>query len=152
MRFEVRSSKFEILVVGSGLCLMLGILSGCASLKEVARGVAGISTKVLEEGRKDAITGTVQLGYEACFAKTIESLEKQGAYIYSEDMQKQMIAFYVSDKDTTPVGVFLKEIDAQNTQWEVSSPSTYAKDLFAKNLSKAFTPEEEKRKDVHEGE
>ena len=75
MKFKVQSSKFKVLVC-SGLCLMLGILSGCASLKEAARGVAGVSTKVLEEGRKDAIAETVQLGYEACFAKTLEVLKK----------------------------------------------------------------------------
>ncbi|MFH0827445.1 MAG: hypothetical protein V1923_06170 [Candidatus Omnitrophota bacterium] len=146
--------KFKVLtrwgLWGAG-CLVFGILSGCASMKEAARGVAGVSTKVLEEGRKNAIMETVHLDYATCFAKTLEALKKQGAYVYYQDMKKHMMAFYVSDEDTTPVGVFFKEIDAQNTQWEVSSPSNHAKELFAKHLSSAFNPKEEKGKDVYEG-
>ncbi|MFH1457944.1 MAG: hypothetical protein ABIG31_02110 [Candidatus Omnitrophota bacterium] len=130
---------------------MLGILPGCASLKELAKGAAGVSTKVLEEGRKDAIIETCNLDYAACFTKTLEALKKQGGYVYSGDSKKHMIAFYVSDQDTTPVGIFFKEIDSRNTQWEVSSPSTYAKELFAENLSDILNPQGETGKDVYEG-
>ncbi len=154
MKFKVQSSKFKVLarrgLWGTG-CLVLGILSGCVSVKEAAKGFAGVSTKVLEEGRKDAIVETVPLDYATCYAKVLETLKSHGAYVYSGDIQKRMIAFYVSNEDTTPAGIFFKEIDAQHTQWEVSSPSTYARELFAGHLSSAFNPTEEKGKDVYEG-
>jgi len=147
MKFKVQS-RWSLF---GAWCLVLGILSGCASLKETARGFAGVSTKVLEEGRKDAIMETCNLDYAACFTKTLESLKKQGAYVYSGDSKKHMIAFYVSDQNTTPVGIFFKEIDSRNTQWEVSSPSTYAKELFAKDLSDILNPKDKTGKDVYEG-
>jgi len=157
--YKFRSLEFEIwdlfgiwnLRFGILLCLVLGILSGCASLKEAAKGFAGVSTKVLEEGRKDAIMETVSLDYATCYAKALETVKSHGAYVYSGDIKNHMIAFYVSDEDTTPVGVFFEERDARNTQWEVSSPSNHAKELFAKHLSSAFNPKEEKGKDVYEG-
>jgi hypothetical protein len=46
-----------------------------------------------------------------------------------------MIAVYVSESDTTPVGVFFKGVDNSNTEISVSSPSLYAKELIAKILS-----------------
>ena len=57
-----------------------------------------------------------------------------GSYIYTDDPKKNMLAIYVSEADTTPVGIFLKEMDASNTQIEISSPSTYAKELIAEKL------------------
>ena len=127
-------------------------MPGCASIKEAARGFTGVSTKVLEDGRKDAIVETIPMGYDACFTKVMESLKSHGAYVYAGDAKRHMLAFYVSDQDTTPVGIFFKELDAQSTQWEISSPSSYAKELMARILSKAFNPEENDGKDVYERE
>jgi len=45
-----------------------------------------------------------------------------------------LIAIYVSSEDTTCVGIFFTEIDANNTQVEVSSPSTSAKGDIATQL------------------
>ena len=45
-----------------------------------------------------------------------------------------MIAVYFSESDTTPIGIFFKEIGANTTQMEVSSPSSYAKELIAERL------------------
>jgi hypothetical protein len=119
---------------------VLGALSGCASLKEAAKGFVGVSTKVLEEGRKDAVTTSCSLDYFSCFTKTLDTLKSNGAYIYANDIKKHMIAFYVSSQDTTPVGVFFKEVDTNNTQVEVSSPSTYARKLFAEKISNELNP------------
>jgi hypothetical protein len=55
-----------------------------------------------------------------------------------------MIAIYVSETDTTPVGLFFKEIDKSNTQVEVSSPSTYAKELISEKVFKLLKPPEKK--------
>ncbi|MCM8781867.1 MAG: hypothetical protein NC828_02300, partial [Candidatus Omnitrophica bacterium] len=116
------------------LCLMFGILSGCASINETTKGFLGISTKVLEEGRKEAITKTVNFDYFTGFTKTIDLLSSIGAYIYKKDISGHMIAIYVSEADTTPVGIFFQEIDANKTIVEVSSPSTYAKETIAEKL------------------
>ncbi len=121
--------------------LTLGILTaGCVSIKEGVKGFAGVSIKVLEEGRVHALTAKCSLDISTCFNKVADILKKEMAYIYSRDEKKHMIAFYVSESDTTPVGVFLKEIDGGATLVEVSSPSTFAKELFAQKLFYALNP------------
>jgi hypothetical protein len=70
-----------------------------------------------------------------------------GAYIYAEDAKKKMIAVYISETDTTAVGLFFSPIDANNTEIKISSPSTYAKEFISKKvffaLDKALNPEKE---------
>jgi hypothetical protein len=110
------------------------LLGGCATILEGAKAVMGISTKSLEEGRKDAIVKIFNYDYSTCYAKTQTILKQIKAYIYAQDKQEYMIAIYVSNTDTTPVGLFFKEIDTNNTQIEVSSPSKYAKETIAKRL------------------
>jgi hypothetical protein len=119
-------------------CFLFSVFSGCASPKESLKGFLGVSTKVLEEGRKEAITKTVNLDYFTSFTKTSDSLVSIGAYIYKKDISAHMIAIYVSDTDTTPVGIFFQEIDADKTIIEVSSPSTYAKESIAEKLFPAL--------------
>lgn len=124
------------------------LTSGCASIKEVAKGIAGVSTKVLEDNRKDAIKKTFNYDYNTCHSKVKLALKEIGSYIYAEEPKKNMVAIYVSEADTTPVGLFFKEIDKYNTQIEVSSPSTYAKEAVAKNvfsvLEGTYKPKAEK--------
>ena len=122
-------------------CLFIGILFVCASVKEKAKGFAGISTKVLEEGRKSAITKKFNYDYNTCYSKVKAALKKMESYIYADDPKKNMLAIYVSEADTTPVGIFLKEINIGNTQIEVSSPSTYAKELISEKLFNLLVPE-----------
>lgn len=121
-----------LLFVVCGLLFM--VLAGCAALVEDAKGVAGRSTKILEEGRKDAITRTFNCDYNTCFEKAEKALKNMGTYIYSESKKKQLIAVFISETDTTPVGVFVKSIDANTTQLEVSSPSTYGKEIISEKL------------------
>lgn len=125
---------------------LLLTLMGCATIKETAKGFWGVSTQVLEDNRKSAITKTFNYDYSSCYAKTLDILKRTGTYIYMQNIKKYMIAIYVSEADTTPVGLFFKEIDKTNTQIEVSSPSTYAKEFMAKNvfsvLDKSVTLEE----------
>ena len=124
------------------------LMSGCAMIKEGAKGFAGVSTKVIEQSRKDAITKTFNYDYNTCYNKVKRILKERGSYIYAEDLKKQLLAIYVSEQDTTPVGLFFKKIDANNTQIEVSSPSTYAKEFIATRVSSALekllNPEEDK--------
>jgi hypothetical protein len=111
---------------------------GCAAINEGVKGIAGVSTKVLEKGRKTAITKTFNYDYFTCYTKTVDILKQLGAYAYAKDVKKKMIAFYISEEDTTPVGLFFKEIDSKNIQVEVSSPSSYAKEFFAEKIFSAL--------------
>ncbi len=117
---------------------LLAGLSGCAGIKETAKCVAGLSTKVLKDNRKDAIRKTFSYDYKACYDKAREILIGEEAYIYAQDINKHMIALYVSKQDTTPVGVFFKEIGPMSTEIEVSSPSKYAKEFIAQKLFPAL--------------
>jgi hypothetical protein len=107
---------------------------GCATIKEAAKSFSGVSTKVLEDGRNEALVKTVNYDYDACYELVKDILTESGAYIYAQNKEKQMIAFYVSPADTTPVGLFFEKIDATNTQIEVSSPSTFAKEYVLANI------------------
>ena len=122
------------------------VLLGCATIKEAAKGFMGISTQSLEKARKDAIIKTFNYDYSTCYAKTMDVLKSMQAYIYTQSIKKHMIAIYVSEEDTTPVGLFFKEIDAANTQVEVSSLSIYAKEFISGKvfpvLDKKITLEE----------
>lgn len=110
-------------------------LWGCAAIIEGVKGIAGVSTRSLEKGRKDAVIKSFNYDYFTCYTKTWDILKQIGAHVYAQDIKKHMIAIYVSQEDTTPVGIFFKEIDASHTQVEVSSPSTYAKELIAGKIS-----------------
>jgi len=123
-------------------------LSGCATVLEGAKGVAGISTKALEESRKDAVTKTFNYDYNTCYTKVKAAIKETGSYIYAQDKNKHMIAVYVSDEDATALGIFFKEIDANNTEIQVTSASTYAKDTVSKDvfsvLEGTYKPKDEK--------
>ena len=116
-------------------------LVGCATIKEAAKGLAGTSTKALEENRKSAIAKTFDYDYFSCYTKTMDILKKRsGACIYAQNIKRRMIALYVSEADTTAVGIFFKEIDKNKTQVEVSSASTYAKELIAAKVFDWLNP------------
>lgn len=117
-----------------GITLMLLSLSGCAGITETAKGFAGVSTRQVEEAREGALVKTFNCDYAECDARVREALAQINSYIYAQDKDKRMIAVYVTEKDTTPVGIFFKETAESRTQIEVSSPSTYAKELIAGKL------------------
>lgn len=111
---------------------------GCATIKEGGRALAGISTKVLEEHRKEAIVKKFDFDYKTSYAKIKDFLVARGSYIYTEDTKKHLIALYVSKEDTAPVGLFFTELNPASTQVEISSASTFAKEFIAKRVSMAF--------------
>lgn len=127
---------FFLLLIGF-LSLTL-LVSGCAGLKEGVRGFFGISTRALEKARKGAIVKNFNYDYFTCYSKTLDALKEIKSFVYAKDMKKQMIAIYVSETNTTPVGIFFKDIDENNTQVEVSSRSTQAKELIAVKLFAAL--------------
>lgn len=116
---------------------------GCVMISDALRSVAAVSTKEVEDTRPKAILKIFNYDYTTIYAKVKATLKRTGGYIYAENTKKKMFAIYVSETDTTPVGIFFKEVDAQNTQVEVASPSTSAKELIAKRI---FTRLE--RKDI----
>ena len=139
-KFKVQSPKKKIIFA---VCCFLSVsLMGCATLKETAKGIMGVSTKVLEEGRKDAIIKIFSCNSDTCYDRVKEMLNCTGSHIYARDTKKQMLAIYVAKTDTTPVGIFFERLDANNTRIEVSSPSTYAKELITKRILRIFEPEQ----------
>jgi len=125
--------RFTLVVSG---CLLSTFLLGCATIKELGKGFVGVSTKVLEDKRKDALKKSFALGYNDCYAKVKDILKTKDkeSYVYAQDPKKKMIAIYVSAQDTTPVGIFFTEETAASTLIEISSPSIYAKEEIANRI------------------
>jgi hypothetical protein len=134
--------KNLLLVIGYSLLVIS--LSGCATISEGVRCVAGVSTKVLEDTRKNAIRKTFNFDDATCDTKVREILKKTGAYIYAQNKAEKLIAIYVSETDTTPVGIFFTVVDAANTEIEISSPSADAKELMAKRIFNGLEGKTEK--------
>jgi hypothetical protein len=118
-----------------GLGLIMVFVSGCGvGMKESLRGVAGISTKILDDNISSAEAKEFALGYDAVYSKTREIIAEIKAYIYAVDDSKNLVAIYVSNDDTTPVGIFFKKIDGAKTQVRVSSPSRFAREFIAAKI------------------
>lgn len=123
--------KLEVLAV----CAFVIFSSlGCAAIKEGCRGFLGVSTDILQKSRKSSIARSFNYDYFTCYTKSLDILKKAGSYVYAQDVKKHMIAVYVSETDTTPVGLFFTEMDKGNTMVEISSPSTYGKEVVAEKV------------------
>ena len=119
------------LVIGMGI-------GGCVNLREAIRGVAGVSTKVLEEGKPAAVSGVWKESPAATMAKIERILSDSGAYVYARDAGKHLVAVYVSSTDTTPVGIFWEPAADGATQILVSSPSRFAKERILSTVFKGL--------------
>jgi len=128
-----------LLILTACYLLFTVMLAGCAGAREVCKGMLGVSTKVLEDGRKDAIKKEFNYDLVTCHNKIKAILKDTGAYIYCDDVKKDMLAVYVSEEDTTPVGVFLTETSKNRTLVEVSGPSTYGKEIISKAIFESLT-------------
>ncbi len=114
---------------------VLLFFAGCSTgMKESLRGIAGVSTKVLEDELPKAVSQEFNLSYDTAYSKVNNILQGIKAYIYAVDNPRKLIAVYVSETDTTPVGIFFQEISKVKTRIQVSSPSQYAKELISKKL------------------
>ena len=121
-------------IVIAGCAVMLALICGCETMKEGFRGFLGVSTKVLEEERGNAVTKEFKFDYADTYAKTKKALHAMHSYVYREVASEKLIAVYISSADTTPVGIFLTPVDAGTTRVEVVSPSTFGKEYIAKKL------------------
>lgn len=116
---------------------------GCAALKEGAKGIVGTSTKALEGARQDAIKKSFDYELGVCYDTVKEILLRNLAYVYAQDKKKGMLAIYISESDTTAVGIFFTRVDGDTTEIEVSSLSTYAKEFISDMV---FTALENRKK------
>ncbi|MCX5700548.1 MAG: hypothetical protein NTZ63_03315 [Candidatus Omnitrophica bacterium] len=148
------------------LILLIGILAGCSSMKEGVKGFLGVSTKVLEDHRKDAIKKEFNYDLVTSHSKIMKIIRQDmvnknvnslmgnkgmfgsedtednvsnRVYVYEDNLKQDFIACYLTETDTTPVGIFLTETGKGKTLVEVSSPSTYAKETIANTIFKGLT-------------
>ena len=119
-------------------CCIAIFLTGCAGLQETAKGVAGVSTKVLEDGRANAIKKTFSVDYAKCRDMVNDVLLENKVYVYARNEEKKMIAFYFTASDTTPVGVFFTPLNNSSTEVAVTSPSRYSKEFIADKIAAKF--------------
>ena len=138
-KLQYKIKNFEIFNVILIFAFCILNFMGCAGLKETSRGFLGVSTKILEEKRAQAEVIMVDYDYFNCYQKVKDWLRENDSYIYAK--RDDLIAFYVSDKDTTPVGVFFKEDGPMKTKLEISSPSERARKAMAKEIAAAFRKE-----------
>ncbi|MCM8783112.1 MAG: hypothetical protein NC909_01765 [Candidatus Omnitrophica bacterium] len=120
--------RLFICMIGGGF-----ILLGCAGTKETVKGFLGISTKILQDKRAEAKVLVLNYDYFTTYHKVMDKLKENGSFIYKKTAD--LIAFYVSEENTTPVGVFFKELEKQKTMLEISSPSSVAKEDILNLLS-----------------
>ena len=100
----------------------------------MGRGFLGISTKVLEEKRNEAKVLVLNYDYFSSYRKVLDKLKENKSYIYKKT--QDLVALYLSEEDTTPVGIFFSELDKEKTKLEISSPSSLAKEKIFDLLSK----------------
>ena len=117
-------------IVFLAICLLL---SGCAIAGDGWKPLLGVSTRELKNCRSEAAVKVFEYDYKKCYKKT-EALLKEMPNIEVYDKSKEMIAIFYINPDTTPVGIFFKEVDASHTQVEISSESTVAKEWIARNI------------------
>jgi len=117
----------------------LFLISGCASLNDGVKMLAGCSTAPVEASRKDALAKVFDCDRDTCYMNVENILKKiSNVSVYSKD--KDLIAVYYVNPNTTPVGIFFTAVDATHTKVEVSSPSRNAKEVIAKCI---FTESDE---------
>jgi uncharacterized protein YceK len=109
------------------------ILSGCATTENVLKEIAGVSTASVEAVRADAASKIFAYDYKTCYDKAEALLrEMPRTSIYAK--KKDMIAVYVINPNTTPVGIFFTQVDSGHTRVEISSESTPAKEWVARSI------------------
>lgn len=121
-----------VIVIGLSVLLSAGV-SYSATPAEAFKSFFAVSTKELEELKKDAMVKVFAYDYKTCYEKTLALVEKMpDTQIYAKD--KGVIAVYCLALNNTPVGIFFEEVDASHTKVLLSSASSRAKDWVASNV------------------
>lgn len=112
-------------------------LPACSAWRDAPAGIAGVSTKALEDGRVDSIYQTYPCDIGACFDAVSAVAGKSGYYIFSSDRTRGLVVLMKIPGcvDTTEVGVFLSHAPhGEGVLVELSSRSSLAKKTVAKTL------------------
>ncbi|MBL7081351.1 MAG: hypothetical protein ISS44_02120 [Candidatus Omnitrophica bacterium] len=129
---ELKRQKLKVILLVTVYCLLFTVLGGCTHLKETTKSILAISTKDIENARGQAIIKIVDCDYSICYQKVQDILTDMGSYIYAK--KPDLIAVYISEADTTPAGIFFKDIGQTKTQLEIASPSTDTKEYLATRI------------------
>lgn len=116
------------------IMLAAAAVAGCAGIREGVKGLAGISTRQVEDTLGTASRESFDAEWRWLYAHSETVLREGGSYVYSKDPAKKLIAIYVSEIDTTPVGIFFEEQPSGGTLVAVSSPSVSARERVAQGL------------------
>ena len=104
-----------------------------AVMAEAFKGFFAVSTRELEELKKDALVKVFEYDYKTCYDKTLAIVKKMpDTNIYAES--KDLIAIYCTCLNSTPVGIFFESVDPTHTRVLLSSASSRAKDWVASNV------------------
>ena len=119
--------------------LAVVLSSGCVVVRggeEVGKTFWGSSTRALEKAREKAIVRTYDQDYWQVFREAIKAVDKKRYLIFKKDEVKgYMVLMRIAGSvNTTEVGVFFVELGEKQTRLEISSLSTNAKRIVAKNL------------------
>ncbi|MBU0895296.1 MAG: hypothetical protein KJ584_01730 [Candidatus Omnitrophica bacterium] len=133
------------IIAVSVMCLFV---CGCATSCNVWREIAGTSIKGVEDARVDAMKKILNYDYKTCYEK-VEAFLKKMPYVSVYYKDKGMIAIYVTNPNTTSVGIFFAVTDAGHTQVDVSSESTPTKEWVANSIfSETVLPQEKSNIDI----
>jgi len=126
--------KTKLILTVIGLSMLLGAnISYSATASDVFKSFFAVSTKELEELKKEALSKTFEYDYKTCYEKTLALVEKMAdTQIYAK--KKDVIAVYCMDYNSTPAGIFFEEVDVSHTKVLISSASSRAKDWVASNI------------------
>ena len=124
--------KIIFAVIGLSMFLSAGI-SYSLTPSDVFKHFFAVSTRELEDLKKDAFSKIFEYDYKTCYKKTLDLIEKMPeTQIYARD--KGMIAVYCVSLNGTPAGIFFEEVDASHTKVLISSASSRAKDWVSSNV------------------
>lgn len=123
----------NILIAAAVLSLSLCVAQACPAMPEYFKGFFAVSTRELEELKKDAMVKVFDQDYKTCYDNTLAIVkEMPDTNIYAE--KKDLIAVYCACLNNTPVGIFFEEVDPTHTRVLLSSASSRAKDWVASNV------------------
>ena len=125
-------TKLTFVVIAVSILLSAGV--SCASPQtDIFKAFFAVSTRELEDLKKDALVKIFDYDYKTCYEKTLSLVGKMvDAQIYAR--KKDMIAVYCVPFNSTPAGIFFEEVDASHTKVLISSASSRAKDWVASNV------------------
>jgi len=125
-------TKITFVVIAVSILLNAGV--SCASPQtDIFKALFAVSTRELEELKKEALVKIFDYDYKTCYEKTLALVEKMvGTKIYAQE--KDVIAVYCSSLNNTPVGIFFEKVDVSHTKVLISSASSGAKEWVASNV------------------